>query len=372
MQDFNDPVARQFVRQIHKSDLTIEFKNGSRISLFGAEAADRIRGHGFDAFVTDEAADLRYGADYHDIILGPALADRRGSHIQIGTPSGRGKFYSEFRKGDSSAPDAERDVDYDTIQVTAVEAGIIDRAEIERARRTRSKRAFQQEYEASFVAPIGIVFPEWDEKVHVVDEVPKRFDEVIVGVDWGTAARGAFVVLGVDRFIRPRTDKLEAGEVQRVHVIREESHQGVGYDEGGWWRLAREIQEKHKPDRWYADPAGGSEGYLRQLREALAQLRDDRLTTTVVPANNQVNPGIAAVSDFLRVDEVLEEPQRFFVHSSCKWLRAEFANYRWKAHQTVEEAFIDKPVKEDDHCLDALRYAIMTHFYSTGGRRHEW
>jgi hypothetical protein len=53
---------------------------------------------------------------------------------------------------------------------------------------------------ADFLAPAGVVFDEFDESVHVVaaEQLPQRFDEVIVGVDWGTSNRGSMVVLGID------------------------------------------------------------------------------------------------------------------------------------------------------------------------------
>lgn len=370
MADFSDSAARQFLKPngINRSDLTIDFANGARLAIYGAERAEGIRGDGFVEFVADEADDPNYSPAFFDEIVGPALSDELGTLVQVGTPKGRGRLYREYRKGDATTPDEERDAEYDTLQVTAVEAGIISRSEIERARATRPKRAFYQEYEAGFNAPLGIVYDEWSDTKHVVAHMPKRsdFEQVIACVDWGTANRGTILILGIDSVLMPESEDYEAGRLARVWVVAEESHAGTGYDDGGWWRIARDLDAKWSPSIWYADPAGGREGYLRQLTNAL----DDGVhrAPRVLPADNQVNPGIAAVQEFLRIDEGLRAPQRFFVHESCKWLRGEFADYRWRPHPTIEDEFVDEPVKENDHSLDALRYGLFTHFYRPYGR----
>ena len=370
MADFAEPAARQFLRRngINQSDLTIDFANGARLCVYGAERPEQIRGEGFDEFVVDEADDPNFDGAFFDEIVGPALSDQLGTLVQIGSPKGRGRLYREFRKGDSATPDDERDAEYETLQVTAVDAGIIARSEIERARATRPKRAFAQEYEAHFNAPLGIVYDEWNDSVHVVPQVPRReqFEQVIACVDWGTANRGTILILGIDSVLMPETEEYEAARLARAWVVDEESHAGMGYDDGGWWRLARELDQRWTPSIWYADPAGGQEGYLRQLNNALSD--GAHRAPRVLPADNQVNPGIAAVQEFLRIDESLRAPQRFFVHERCKWLRGEFGDYRWRPHATLEDEFVDEPVKLNDHSLDALRYGIFTHFYKPYGR----
>lgn len=365
MRDLRDPAAAPFVGRINRSDLTVEFRNGCVFCVYGAERPEQIRGEGFDEFIVDEADDPNFDAAIFDEIVGPALSDQLGTLVQVGSPKGRGRLYREWRKGQATSPPEERDPDYTSIQVTAVQAGIIDPREIERARRVRPPRAFRQEYEASFEAPVGIIYDEWDERVHVVREVPQRFEEIVVGVDWGTANRGAMLVIGVDRVLLPETEEYEACELSRAWVLDEESHAGTGYDDDGWWRIARDLQARWHPSRWYADPAGGQEGYLRQLRNALAG-SDDR--PEVVEADNQVKPGIAAVQTLLHHDPVIGDPPRLLVHERCKWLRTEIADYRWRAHRTIEDEFTDEPVKQADHAVDGLRYAVFTHFYQPHGR----
>jgi hypothetical protein len=365
MRDLRSPQADQFIAKKNESDLTIEFRNGSVLYVFGAERPEQIRGDGFSLLACDEADDPNYDATFFDEIVGPALSDQEGTLLQVGSPKGRGRLYREFRKGQLSTPIEERDPEYETIQVTAVQAGIISKAEIERARRTRPARAFAQEYEAHFNAPIGVIFEEWDDSLHVVRELPRQFDEVFACVDWGTAHRGVMYVIGVDRVHVPETPEYEADELARAWVLHEESHSGMGYDDGGWWDVARKIQRRWAPSVWYADPAGGQEGYLRQLRNALA---GSSTPTRVVAADNEVRPGISAVNEFLHHDMSSGLGPRLLVHESCQHLRSRIPDYRWQPHPTVEDEFTDKPIKLNDDEADCLRYGVFSHFYRPSGR----
>jgi hypothetical protein len=376
MQDLRDPAAQQFIEgKPNHSELTIEFKRGTRLYIYSAEAYERVRGNGFKLFLTDESDDPLFTDEVFDESIGPALSDNMGRLVQIGTPKGRGRLFREYRKG---LPGDHRDPDYSSIQVSAMEAGIIQRSEIERAKRSRPKRAFEQEYLATFNAPVGLVYDEWNEAVHVVgrDAMPREFDEYIVGVDWGTASRGAMIVMGIDRVWMPATDEYEGEELARVWIIEEYSEAGVPYTDQGWWKFARQIQQSYHPRRWYCDPAGGNdeataaraEGYLRQLQNVLHGI-DNR--AAVVAADNRIMPGISAVQSFVHHDAMLKEPPRLFVLDSCKTTINEFNSYRWAANPKAEDEYDDRPVKQNDHAIDGIRYGIHTHFFSKrtrGGR----
>lgn len=369
MQDLRDPAAMGFIEgRPNHGELTVEFRSGTRLYLYSAEAAERVRGGGFKLFGTDETDDPLFSDEVFDEAIYPALSDNLGSLYQGGTPKGRGRLFREYRKGQ---PGQHYDPEYESIQVSAMEAGIIAPAEIERARRTRPRRAFEQEYLATFNAPIGLVYDEWNEERHVIDGAAvatRKFDEVIVGVDWGVAARGTMLVLGIDRVWVPPSDDYEGCEMARVTAIEEHSEAGLAYNEHGWWRIAQQIQRQHQPTFWYCDPAGGSadataaraEGYLSQLAGALQGVGRAR----VVPADNRVGPGIAAVQAFLHYDDVLLERPRLQVSRACPWLIKEMGAYKYGAVRGTEDDFVEVPVKKDDHCVDPLRYCLHTHFYS--------
>lgn len=68
----------------------------------------------------------------------------------------------------------------------------------------------------------------------------------------------------------------------------------------------------------------------------------------VYKAVNDVLPGIAATARYLQAGAIK-------IHRSCKDAIREFGLYRWD-----EKAAEDRPVKENDHALDDIRYFVMT------------
>lgn len=378
MDDLRDPAARQFiVGRPNSQRMTLEFVTGTRLYVYSAEAHERVRGDGFKRFITDETGDPLFTDEVFDETLDAALGADRGQLIEIGTPKGRGRFYREWRKGQRTAK--EFDPDYASCQVTALQAGIIPEDVIERARRTKPKRSFQQEYEARFNAPLGLIYDEWNEARHVVPAVklppPDSFDEIIACKDWGVAKRGALLVLGIDHVHVPGDDDFDESFMPRVWVLEEHSTHGLPYTDAGWWKIARQVQRRWHPTVWYPDPAGGKHeeddaraaGLLLQLANVVTGIDPH---TRVIPADNQVGPGISAVQQFMHYDDVLGEPPRLFVADSCKYLIDEIGKYSWanargrsNSAEDDGDAYEEKPRKVNDHAIDSLRYGIFSHFY---------
>jgi hypothetical protein len=378
LEDLKDPAARQFiVGRPNSQRMTLEFITGTRLYVYSAEAHERVRGDGFKQFITDETGDPLYTDTVFDDTIWPALGTERGQLVEIGTPKGRGRFYREWRKGQRSTPEKDRDRDYASCQVTALQAGIVPADEVERARRTRPKRSFQQEYEARFNAPLGLIYDEWNEARHVVPAttLPRldEFDEIVVCKDWGVAKRGALLVLGIDHVHVPGDDEFDETFMPRVWVLEEHSTHGLAYTDAGWWKIARDVQRRFRPTVWYPDPAGGKHeadearaaGLLLQLANVLAEV-DNRVL--VVPADNQVGPGISAVQQFLHYDDGLNEPPRLFVADTCKYLPDELGKYSWANSRGVAargdddgDAYEERPRKVNDHCIAAGSLVATEH-----------
>jgi hypothetical protein len=81
-------------RRTSEQELLIELRNGSIIQLHGADRPDRLRGVGLDYVVLDEYADMR--AQTWSAVIRPALSNRRGRALFIGTPRGRNHFYDLY------------------------------------------------------------------------------------------------------------------------------------------------------------------------------------------------------------------------------------------------------------------------------------
>jgi hypothetical protein len=129
---------------------------GARIRLYGADNADRLRGLYFDGVVLDEYAQM-HPRVWSEVVR-PALADRSGWALFIGTPMGRNGFCELFegaRDGFAHADgERRRDPDWAGFMFKASETGIIPRPELEAAQRTMSPDQYAQEFECSFDAAI--------------------------------------------------------------------------------------------------------------------------------------------------------------------------------------------------------------------------
>ncbi len=129
-----------------ETELSVTFPhNKARIRLYGADNYDRIRGVYLDGVVVDESGDIDPRA-WPEVIR-PALSDRKGWATFIGTPKGRNAFYEQHKQ-------AKADAGWYSDEMKASKTGIIDKAELEDARKTMTAEQYAQEYECSFEAAI--------------------------------------------------------------------------------------------------------------------------------------------------------------------------------------------------------------------------
>jgi hypothetical protein len=126
-----------------ETDLTVHLTFGSTISLRGADRPDSIRGNGLDFAVLDEFASMH--AEVWTEVIRPALSDRKGRALFIGTPKGRNHFFDLYEYAKSKV-----DPDWAAFQFTTAQGGIVDLAEIQSAAKQLDSQTFLQEYEAQF------------------------------------------------------------------------------------------------------------------------------------------------------------------------------------------------------------------------------
>jgi hypothetical protein len=145
--------GKHFIVYKSDTDLRFEFANGSVIQFFSAENYETMRGEPYDFVVIDEAADsLRDSKLWTDAIR-PALADRRGNALFIGTPKGRNLFFLLFSRGkDPEYPD------WESFHARTADNPYIARAEIEAARKELPEDTVRQEYDAEFLEESAGVF----------------------------------------------------------------------------------------------------------------------------------------------------------------------------------------------------------------------
>jgi hypothetical protein len=129
---------------ISEVDGSVKFKhNGAVIRIFGADNPDAMRGVRLDGAVLDEVAQIK--PEIWNDVLQPALSDRRGWAMFIGTPSGINLFSELYFKANELPG-------WYGARYTVYDTNAIDEDEVERLRRDMSETSFAREYLCDFSA----------------------------------------------------------------------------------------------------------------------------------------------------------------------------------------------------------------------------
>ncbi len=127
-----------------ESDLSVTI-NGGRIRLFGADNPDALRGIYFDFVVMDEVAQMR--PEVWGEIVRPALADRRGGALFIGTPKGVNTFSQLYYR-------ALRTEDWWGNLLTYRDTNALTDEELKQMRQELTESQWKQEMECDFAAAV--------------------------------------------------------------------------------------------------------------------------------------------------------------------------------------------------------------------------
>jgi len=142
---------KQFTAKIpatkfNETELRVDLPNGARITLLGAENSDGLRGIYLDGCVIDEYANIE-GKLFAEIIR-PALSDRKGYCVFIGTPAGmNNNFYDLYQHANGAE-------DWFNYKAKASDTKIVDPEELEKAREVMGEKKYLQEFECDWIANI--------------------------------------------------------------------------------------------------------------------------------------------------------------------------------------------------------------------------
>ena len=239
-----EPLRQQSAIDINEGELSIKFKhNGAIIRLFGGDNPDAMRGLRLDGIVMDEVAQLKNEL-WTDIVQ-PALSDRLGWSIFIGTPSGINLFSELYYKAiDEEGWTAARFTVYDTDSLHP--------NEVTRLKRDMSETSFAREYLCDFSAQGDDQFialadtEDAAKRVYQADHV--KLSPIVLGID---PAR-----FGDDRSVVFRRQGRQA--------FKPVVYRGIDNMELAT-RVANLIEE-HTPDAVFCDAGAGS-GVIDRLRQ---------------------------------------------------------------------------------------------------------
>ena len=330
LKSFTDP---SWITSRNETDLSLTLVNGSVIALRGADNYDSLRGVGLDALVLDEYADM--AAEVWTEVLRPALSDKLGSALFIGTPAGFNHLYDLWLE-------AENKPDWKAWQFTTADGGNVPPEELEAARLDLDERTYKQEYLASFESLTGRVYYEFDRHLNVSADLVDTKAELLVGMDFNVNPMSA--VIGV-----------KAGSDQ-LHIIDE-----ITITNGNTELMCGALHHRY-PDRRvqvYPDPSGRARktsSPVGQTDFSILAAHGFRVFSPpsaplVVDRNNEVN----AMFKNARGE------RRLFVHPRCKTLIKCLDGLTYKEDTSQPDKTLGL-----DHLPDALGYLVHYEFPIAG------
>ena len=145
--DYLKKIALAAGAKVNEGELRVDFKNGARIRLYGAENPDSLRGLNLCDVVFDEVAQMPYSM-WSEIVL-PMILATHGRALFLGTPKGRNALWKVWENA------RLHDEEWAALMYRASETGILSEEDLAVARRETDESEYEQEYECSFTAAVA-------------------------------------------------------------------------------------------------------------------------------------------------------------------------------------------------------------------------
>jgi len=139
--------SKHVQKRVNEAELYVELVNGSKIYIFGADDPDSARGIYLDGIVLDEVAQIK--PSFWSEVVRPALADRKGWAVFIGTPKGKGNLLYTLQQKAIAKPDK-----WFYLCLKASETGLIGAQELAELKEDMDDAEYEQEFECSFEAAL--------------------------------------------------------------------------------------------------------------------------------------------------------------------------------------------------------------------------
>ena len=317
-----DLIPKEWIAKKNETELIIEYVNGSRIELKGADAEpDRLRGVKIDWLVCDEVASFRNWQTVWNKVLRPTLLDSKGKAIFISTPQGFNFWYDLYQT---------QDPDYKSYTFTTYDNDYVDKAEIDKMKVEMTDDDFRQEILAEFTQVAGVVYKEWN---FATNFIPLSYDPYLplhLAIDFGVNDETAIIWI-----------QKQGGEF-RVIDFYEVSNASIDH-------FAAVLKSKpyKEPELFVGDPAG----------------RARSITTNTSPIDEYgrhgyaiATPAIGTIQDQIRITHRFMKS--LFVSNTLFELRDHLHNYRYPVKKdNIVNQSNEVPVHDEhSHSMRALEY----------------
>lgn len=313
--------------KFNEAELKVTFPNGAQIYLLGAENYNDIRGMYLDGVVLDEVANLP--EEMWTSVIRPALSDRLGWGLFVGTPSGENAFYRLYRN-------AEKRSDWFRILVPVTETNYLAQSELDAALDEMGPDLYAQEYLCSWTAALkGSYYS------HILSQLDAdgRIDEA----SWDPSLP---VTTSWDLGLKDKTciwfAQTKGSNVYLIDYYEGEDKFLPDY--------AKVVLEKPYLYKEHLLPHDSIQTRVDQPNSSLKQLRDLGLKCTMVPKTRIID-GINLVRTLL--------PRCYFNREKCELGLQALLHYRTE-YDSIKGVYKETPVHNfASHASDAFRYLAI-------------
>lgn len=331
MRTFFSLLPANVIATFHKSENRLLLENGTEVLFRSMDEPDRARGLNLGWFWLDEAPLCGY---YAWEVLKGRLRQRGVATAgwATGTPHGRDGFYRDF--------EAERKPTHALFRAsTRSNLRNLPKGYIEELGYTGAFA--EQEIEGQFSAFEGLVYAfDATPQGHLRD-APSEIEwaDVIGGIDWGYTNPAAALVFGLDGDRRA----WQLAEFYQCRATLEET----------LLPTVLELTRCYGVRRWYCGP--DEPEHIEALASALAR---EGLRCRAQRADNSVRAGIQTIAGLLAPRE--DGTRGLYISPSCAHTIAEYGGYQYASQAGDRRDPSEQPIKQNDHALDATRYALHT------------
>lgn len=179
-----------------------------------------------------------------------------------------------------------------------------------------------------WVVAEGLIYPEQAAGVGIVPNEPREYEDYYISVDYGTLNPFSAGLWGLYKGCWYRFDEYRySGREEHANRTDEE-----------YYTALEKLAGKRNIRRVIVDPSAAS--FMAVIE------RHGRFI---------VRPAANAVLDGIRMTATAFKQGKIKVCENCSGAVTEFKEYRWD-----EKSSEDKPVKENDHAMDDIRYFVYT------------
>lgn len=161
--DIKDLSPNQAIKRAYETDLTLEYKNGSRIILVGLEAYQRVEGTLAHRIGVTEAQQVPNLQRIVSSAFQPMLNDTSGQLLLEGRPSALGMFHEYFQRGQDPT-------NRDWASYHWISEDVLSPQQIERAKAELSPMFYAMEYLADFSSSISLSYHAYTPACHDLPE----------------------------------------------------------------------------------------------------------------------------------------------------------------------------------------------------------